>query len=251
MTCSTTAYSALVTVALIASDAGSGVREIRYTIDGSDPVTGTLYAGPFTVGSTATVRSMAVDNADNRTSLSTPITIAPVTNLLQNPSLEADVDGNQVPDCWKRGGYGTTTAVYRLVPDAFDGVRAQQLQITSWTSGGRRLASAQDAGACAPAVIPGRRYTMTGYYKSTIQPRFSVYYRNASGSWVWLAESALLPSASTYRQATYTSPPLPPGATHVSIGLSIFNVGTLTTDLVTLVEATPETPGRCRDCARS
>ncbi len=236
--CSTATYSGPVTVTLAASDTGSGLREIRYTTDGSDPATGTLYSSAFTVSSSATVRSTALDNAGNRTSMITPIAIASApVNLLQNPSLEADANGDQVPDCWKRDGYGTNTAVFSLVAGAFDGARAQQLQITSWTSGGRRLASAQDAGTCAPAATAGRQYTMTAYYKATIQPRFSVYYRNASGSWQYLAESAPLPTSSTYRQATYTSPPLPTGATAISIGVSIFGVGTLTTDMYTLVQA--------------
>ena len=236
-TCSAAPYSGPVTVTLTASDA-SGVAEVRYTLDGSDPIAGTLYAGPFNVTATATVRATAVDTANNRTSITQLVTIeAAPANLLQNASLETDANGDQIPDCWKRDGYGTNTAVFTLVSDAFDGVRAQKLDITAFTSGGRRLASAQDSGACAPVAVPGRRYTMTGYYKSTIQPRFSVYYRNASGSWSWLAESAPLPTSSTYRQATFTSPPLPAGATHISVGLSIFGVGSITTDMFTLVEA--------------
>jgi hypothetical protein len=51
-------------------------------------------------------------------------------------------------------------------------------------------------------VTPGQRYTMTAHYKANIQPRFSVYYRNASGSWVWFAESSPLPTASSYATAT-------------------------------------------------
>jgi hypothetical protein len=78
---------------------------------------------------------------------------------------------------------------------------------------------------------------MTAYYKANVQPRFSVYYRDASGSWVWFAESPLLPTSSTYREATYTTPALPSGATAISVGLSIFDVGSLTADAYTLVEA--------------
>lgn len=230
-------YSAPVSVSLSATDA-SGIAEIRYTLDGSDPAAGTLYGGPFTVSASATVRATAVDTAGNRASLTRSLSIAasPV-NLLENASLELDADSNQVPDCWQRGGFGTNTATFALVSDAFDGTRAQNVTITSWSSGARRLVSAQDAGACAPAAAPGRRYTMTAYYKANVQPRFSVYYRDASGSWVWFAESPLLPTSSTYREATYTTPALPSGATAISVGLSIFDVGSLTADAYTLVEA--------------
>jgi hypothetical protein len=224
---------------LTATDAG-GISEVRYTTNGSDPVTGTLYTGPFTLSASATVRATAVDNAGNRTSQQAVITIAAApANLLQNPSLEVDANGNQIPDCWHRGGYGTNTAVFTLVDDAFDGAVAQRVDITSWTSGGRRLNSLQDSGACAPAATAGRRYTVTAHYKATTQPRVSIYVRNASGAWGWFAESALLPTSSTYVQATYTTPPLPTGTTAISIGVSIFAVGSLTTDAYTLVEAAP------------
>lgn len=163
----------------------------------------------------------------------------PASNLLRNPSLESDTDGNQVPDCWQRGGFGTSSASYALVSDAHSGTRAQRITVTSWSSGGRRLVSAQDLGTCAPPVTPGHSYTMTAYYKATTQPRFSVYYRTTGGAWVWFAQSALLPTSSAYRQATHTTPPLPADATALSVGLTIFNVGTITMDTYTLVDAVP------------
>jgi hypothetical protein len=236
-TACSSAYSAPVSVSLAASDA-SGIREIRYTTNGSNPASGTLYTGPFTVSASATVRAIATDNPGNAATLSQTITIGSApANMLANPSLEADANGDQLPDCWQRGGYGTNTATFTLTSDAFDGARAQTVAITSFTSGGRRLVSAQDSGSCAPAVTPGLRYTMTAHYKATIQPRFSVYYRNASGSWVWFAESAPLPTASSYATATYTTPTMPSGATAISIGLSIFGTGSLTSDSYTLVQA--------------
>lgn len=243
--CSSTAYAGSVTVALAATDSDSGVKEVRYTTDGSDPTNGTLYTAPFSVSASSTVRATAVDNAGNRTAQSTSIVITPSTepppptNLLQNASLEVDADGNQVPDCWRRDGYGTNTATFTLVSDAFDGAVAQRLDITSWSSGGRRLASAQDSGACAPAATPGRAYTVTAYYKATAQPRMSVFYRTTAGTWKWFAESPLLPVSSSYRQTSYTTPVLPADATAISVGLSIFSVGSLTSDAYTLVEVTP------------
>ncbi len=190
--CSTQAYGSAVTVTLSASDAGSGLASVRYTTDGSDPATGTLYAAPFTVSVSSTVRATAVDNAGNAASQSVSIVIddtapPPPTNLLQNASLEIDADLNQIPDCWKRSGYGTNTASYTLVTDAFDGTVAQRLDITSWSSGGRRLASEQDAGTCAPSVTPGRTYTMTAYYKATVARQVAVYVRSTSGTWGWFA----------------------------------------------------------------
>jgi peptidoglycan/xylan/chitin deacetylase (PgdA/CDA1 family) len=161
----------------------------------------------------------------------------PGGNLLRNASLESDSNGDQIPDCWQRGGSGTNTATYTLVNTAFDGVVAQRLTVTSFTSGARRLVSQQDLGGCAPAATPGHRYTMSAYYMATAQPIFSVYYRTASGGWVWLAQSAPLPTSSSYRRATYTTPSLPSGATAISIGLSLQSLGTLTTDSYELVDS--------------
>jgi hypothetical protein len=155
---------------------------------------------------------------------------------LKNPSLETDANGDQVPDCWQRGGFGTNTATFAVVSDAFDGTHAQNIVVTSFSSGARRLVTAQDSGACAPPATPGKTYTMTAFYKSDVQPRFTVYYRNASGQWVYLSESSSLPSSSSYRQATYTSPPMPTGATAISFGLSLYSAGSLTSDAYTLVQ---------------
>jgi hypothetical protein len=66
-TCTSGTYLGPVSVALSAIDSGgSGVGQLRYTTDGSDPTTSSsLYTGPFTVSQTATVKYRAWDNAGN------------------------------------------------------------------------------------------------------------------------------------------------------------------------------------------
>jgi peptidoglycan/xylan/chitin deacetylase (PgdA/CDA1 family) len=64
--CSSGWYASPVTVSLSATDAGTAVSAIRYTIDGSDPSTSSpLYSGPFSVSSTTTVKYRAWDVAGN------------------------------------------------------------------------------------------------------------------------------------------------------------------------------------------
>ncbi|MGB2952711.1 MAG: chitobiase/beta-hexosaminidase C-terminal domain-containing protein, partial [Gaiellaceae bacterium] len=60
-------HTSAVSVTLSADDgSGSGLAQIRYTTDGSDPnVSGTTYTGPFSVGATATVKAAATDNVGN------------------------------------------------------------------------------------------------------------------------------------------------------------------------------------------
>ena len=65
--CSSGLYAGSVSVALSASDGGgSGVAQLRYTTDGSDPTTSSAsYTGPFSVSQTTTVKYRAWDNAGN------------------------------------------------------------------------------------------------------------------------------------------------------------------------------------------
>lgn len=160
----------------------------------------------------------------------------PVTNRLQNPSLEVDGNGDQMPDCWRPGGSGTNTATFTRTTNAADGSFAMRIDITSFSSGARRLVSTQDSGTCAPAVVPGRTYTMRARYIANLQPLFSVYYRSTDGTWRWLSQSPRLPTSSSYASAQYTSPPMPSDATAISIGLAITGVGTITMDAYELVE---------------
>ncbi len=65
--CDAAAYNRAVTVSLSATDGhGSGVDAIRYTTDGSPPTAASpIYAGPFDVEQTSTVRFFATDRAGN------------------------------------------------------------------------------------------------------------------------------------------------------------------------------------------
>ena len=86
-------YTSAVEVSLAATDntGGSGVKATYYTTDGSTPTTGsTLYAGPFTVSTTSTLRYLSVDNAGNLESPNTQQvqitldTTAPTTTVACN-----------------------------------------------------------------------------------------------------------------------------------------------------------------------
>jgi peptidoglycan/xylan/chitin deacetylase (PgdA/CDA1 family) len=65
--CQSGFYNHSVSATLSASDiGGSGVKEIRYTTDGSDPTTSSpLYSGPIALNSTTTIKFRAWDNAGN------------------------------------------------------------------------------------------------------------------------------------------------------------------------------------------
>ncbi len=166
---------------------------------------------------------------------------APV-NMLQNPSLEVDANADAVPDCWQRGGTGTSTATYTLTGNAHGGAVAQRIDVTSLTPGSaRRLVSLQDNGPCAPVAWPGHAYRVSAFYIANAQPRFTVYHRT-NGTWTWFAQSPLLPVSATYVPASYTVPALPAGASAISVGLSLYSVGSVTMDDYTLLDTDTTRP---------
>lgn len=159
--------------------------------------------------------------------------------LLFNPSLEDDGNGDTVPDCWMRTSYGDLTAEWSQPVDAWEGVRAQQVTVTRHASGDVKLVSSQDLGACAPPVRPGHRYRVSAAYRTDGPARFAAYYRNAAGGWVWWAQGPLLPHTDVYGLAEWTLPPTPAEAKAVSVGLSLLGTGTLAMDGHALVDLTP------------
>jgi hypothetical protein len=177
-----------------------------------------------------TIAARAVDSAGNTTTTS-PVTVFvsnQSTNLSQNPSLETA--SGSTPTCWTLAGYGTNTFAWTRTTDAHTGGFAENVSISSYTSGDRKLVNNQDSGACAPAVTPGHTYTVTAWYKGNLGPYVFAYYRNSSGSWVYWTQSAKLANSSSWTQATWTTPAVPSGATNVSVGLGISGVGSLTMD---------------------
>lgn len=156
----------------------------------------------------------------------TPDAGTPVVIPLPNPSLETDSDGDNVPDCWKRQNLGSTSGGWSRTEEAHTGSWAQRPRISSASSGDRRLVVTQDSGACARAAAPGRSYRVSAWYKTDSRAAFVASYRTASGTWVtWTAGPDLPPSATTYVRGEWVTPPLPAGATHLSVGLALRGVG--------------------------
>jgi hypothetical protein len=76
-------------VTLTATDTGSGVTKTYYTTNGTTPTTSsTVYAGPFTVPGTSTVKFFSVDNVGNTESVNSQQiqidTVAPTTTISCN-----------------------------------------------------------------------------------------------------------------------------------------------------------------------
>ncbi|PTL82461.1 polysaccharide deacetylase family protein [Vitiosangium sp. GDMCC 1.1324] len=172
----------------------------------------------------------------------------PVVIPLPNPSLELDSDGDNVPDCWKRQNLGTNSGGWLRTTEAHTGSWAQRPRISSYTSGDRRLVVTQDTGACAPAATPGRSYRVSAWYKTDSRVAFVAAYRISTGTWVttWAAGPDLPTSPTIYVRGEWVTPPLPPGATHISVGLALRGVGFAVMDDFVLerLGSTPFAPER-------
>jgi hypothetical protein len=158
-------------------------------------------------------------------------------NLVQNYSLEAG--SGTVPTCFQLGASGTNTASWARTTDAHVGEWAQRVDVSAYTSGDRKLVQKLDA-TCAPAVTAGQSYRASVWYKGSwsgsAHSAFVTFYRDASGVWrYWQTGPSLLASAS-WTQATFTTLPVPAGATAVSFGLALVGAGNLTTDDYALYE---------------
>ena len=156
----------------------------------------------------------------------------PGINGLKNPSLEA-----AGPACWSEAGYGINTPTFTTTTNAHSGAAAVQLTVTGHRSGDARLLPTMDLGECAPAVVPGRTYSLRTWYSSTRVVQFAVYYRTAVGSWVYWTAGPWFPASAAYTQAVWAPPEVPAGATALSFGLSLFGNGTLTVDDAALYDA--------------
>jgi peptidoglycan/xylan/chitin deacetylase (PgdA/CDA1 family) len=154
----------------------------------------------------------------------------PSGDLVQNPSLEADLNANGVPDCWTVGGSGINSWSAAMSADANTGNFAEGLSISDFSSGDRRLITTQDLGQCAPPATVGDTYTASAYLKGQGSAKWVVYYRDAQGAWSYWTQSAAINLGSSYAPASWKTPPVPSGATALSIGVSLRSIGNFSAD---------------------
>ena len=147
---------------------------------------------------------------------------------LKNPSLETATA--PFPQCWTPAGGAPTRSRRRGAPTrtaAASRRRSTSPDTHRVTPNSRRRSTWAD---CSPNVIAGKTYTIGAWYKSTGMTQFALYYRNTSGAWSYWTSSPYFATASNWTHATWTTPPVPAGATGMSFGLTLIANGYLTTD---------------------
>jgi peptidoglycan/xylan/chitin deacetylase (PgdA/CDA1 family) len=214
------------------------VNGVVVATDASAPYTATWDSA--TVGDgPVTVTARATDiSGTTATSTGQAVTVSNTGshggNMLANSSFESYSGSGSAPDCYTQGGTGTNSFTWSKTANARSGNWAQNVAITSWTSGDRKLVTAQNASACSPRVNAGSTYNLGGWYQSNQPVQITVYYQNASGSWVYWKQSKSFPASGGWAQATYTTPALPSGAVALSFGLTLGAVGSMTVDDYTM-----------------
>lgn len=148
------------------------------------------------------------------------------TTIDFNQGLESVLNGQAVG--WIRYGSGDNRPSWYLTTSAHTGRVAQVLKISKFHTGDRELMSSM-ASTGLPVTV-GEKYTVSAWYKLSGRAKVVVYRRTADGTWTRWFTGLDLASASSWRQASATTPTVPEGTTGISIGVALGSNGTLTTD---------------------
>jgi peptidoglycan/xylan/chitin deacetylase (PgdA/CDA1 family)/archaellum component FlaF (FlaF/FlaG flagellin family) len=160
-------------------------------------------------------------------------------NGLRNASMEYDTDSDLSPDCWQYDTYGSNSLTWSRTTDAHTGTYAERVDVSNYVSGDAKLKVASDLGSCMPSVTPGHRYVITEWYKSSAPVNFTAFTRDSMGAIDFWDSSSTFPASSTWRQASWTTQPIPAGKTGISFGLTIAANGFLTVDDAAMNDASP------------
>jgi peptidoglycan/xylan/chitin deacetylase (PgdA/CDA1 family) len=134
-----------------------------------------------------------------------------------------------IPACFQKVTGGGTVASFTYQPSSGPhGSAAETIRVTKAGTVNAKLVPAMDLGLCAPSVSSGHAYTAGAWYKSSRQTRIEIYRRTSLGSWAYWTTSPAFPASTSWRQAAWTTPAVPPDTTALSFGLTT-NVGTIYT----------------------
>lgn len=162
-------------------------------------------------------------------------------NLLRNPGLLGDHDGNGMPDCWTEGGFGDRSGSLRHFHQGEFGFT--RIAVTEWDSGDHKFLSAR--GACAPEVRGGEYFRIAVHHRTRGHVRLVAYYRNVEGEWRWWAQSPPLERLAEWSWASWQTPALPPDAAAIQVGLSLRSQGWVDARYFTLEPLGPEPLPSC------
>ena len=172
----------------------------------------------------------------------------PLPVALTNPGFEIDANANGVADCWLRGSAGTNSATWVRSPNAHSGAVAEEVTISSYTSGDRKMVQSLDNGTanggCAPSVSDAATYSLSLWYRSTAASSMVVFLRDSAGVWKYWKTGPTLTASPTWATTTFSTGKLPAGTTALSYGLALKSVGTLATDDYSMAQEPATSPAQ-------
>ncbi|MCX4527756.1 MULTISPECIES: galactose oxidase-like domain-containing protein [unclassified Streptomyces] len=167
-------------------------------------------------------------------------------NLLSNPGFEtAGAAGSDMPSCWSKSGWGDNDFTFATVADAHTGTKAMKVSLTRRVDGDRKALVTENT-ACAPTVVPGKQYDLSAWYKSnTPDVSVTVFRHDTAAGWQYWTDLQNPPVSAAWARTEVRTPAVPPNTDKIAWGLSVYGVGTLTTDDYALEEvgAVPPQPG--------
>ncbi|WP_426750281.1 polysaccharide deacetylase family protein [Myxococcus sp. Y35] len=161
------------------------------------------------------------------------------TAALKNPSLEDEVNGDGVPDCWQLGpAHGGAVRTERSA-EAHSGVWAYRLERMDASGGAASLQVLRDDGTCAPTVTPGRGVRVNVWYRSSTPLHLEAAMKGTDGTWREWERGPSLPPAEAWTEATWELPiALPADASGLSVGVALEGAGWALVDDFGLTETT-------------
>lgn len=158
---------------------------------------------------------------------------------IRNSRLTA-IGANGVPACFQSVHYGHNESAFTYRRHSGpDGEPAEYVTVTRRKSGTAQLLPALDLGACAPPVSAGHSYTVSAWYTSTAPAEINVYYRTSLGTWQFWQASPTLTAEQHWTRASFTTSPVPAGASALSFGVALRAAGTIATSRYRLTPAEP------------
>ena len=120
-------------------------------------------------------------------------------NLISNASVESN-DGTNPTD-WLRGGWGTNASTLSYAGDAHSGSKSLRVDVSSYTNGDAKWY------AKPVAVVAGKSYTFSDYYKSSVATTVTVQFKSTAGVYSYI-DIAAAPAAADWQQVsgTFTTP---------------------------------------------
>lgn len=178
--------------------------------------TGTLQTDDFSLTTTATTPTPPEEHEDH-------------DNLIVNGSFETNANG--APANWNKNAWGTNTPAFTYETTGRTGTRSATTRVTAYTDGDAKWY------ATPVAVVSGKSYQYSDYYKSNVGTRIVAALTSSTGT-VSYVDLPSAPASTTW--AKYSGDlTIPSGINKVSFYHIIDKVGYLTLDDAALTVSVP------------